>query len=290
MNPVVSILVTVYNREAYLEACLDSILASTFQDFEVVVVDDVSQDGSVRIAEDYAARDPRIRFYRNEKNQGDYPNRNRAAELATGRYLKYVDADDMIYGHSLQVMVEAMERFPDAALGLSWNVLDPPIPYPFQWSAVETHAAHFLGRSPLGVGPSAAIIRRDAFESVGGFSGRQFVGDTELWMKLTSRWPMVSLPPALVWWRRHEGQQMAMEEARPEILTARFHLQCSALKDGGVLSPEQTDAAGARLRQHYARRILALALRKRKPALAWRLFQQSGMGMGDLLRGLGRYE
>ena len=66
-TPAVSVLVTVYNREAYLATCLDSILASTWQDFEVVVVDDVSKDGSVAVAESYAARDQRVGFFRNER-------------------------------------------------------------------------------------------------------------------------------------------------------------------------------------------------------------------------------
>lgn len=289
MIPTLSVLVTVFNRAAYLAACLDSVLASTWQDLEVVVVDDGSTDGSVNIAAAYAARDGRVRIYRNERNLGDYPNRNRAAGLAKGKYLKYVDADDLIYRHSLQVMVEAMELYPDAGLGLSWNVVDPATPYPIHSSPSEVHAAHFLGRSPLGVGPSAAIIRRAAFEEVGGFSGRQFLGDTELWLKLTSRWAMVSMPPALVWWRRHAGQQMALEEDCPEVLTARFLMQASWLRNGGVLAAEVRGLAESRLRQHHARRILALALRQRQPAMAWRLFRASGLGLGELLRGVGKY-
>ena len=289
MSPRVSVLVTVYNREAFLAACLGSILASTWQDFEVVVVDDGSSDESCAIAETYVARDPRIRFFRNERNLGDYPNRNRAASLATGKYLKYVDADDLIYPHSLRLMVEALESFPEAALGLSWDVVDSPIPYPFLLNSLEAHVAHFLGRSPLGVGPSAAIIRRDAFEAIGGFSGKQFIGDTELWLKLTARWPMVSLPPALVWWRMHEGQQMHLEQDRPEIVTARFQMELTALHDGSMLAPESQAAAAVRLRQHHARRILALALSQRQAALAWRLFRDSGLGLGELLRGLGGY-
>ena len=90
----VSILVTVYNREAYLAECLDSILSSNESDFEVIIVDDASSDRSVEIAEQYASRDPRVVLHENEKNLGDYGNRNRAASLASGKYLKYLDADD----------------------------------------------------------------------------------------------------------------------------------------------------------------------------------------------------
>jgi glycosyltransferase involved in cell wall biosynthesis len=288
--PTVSVLVTVYNREAYLADCLQSILASTWQDFEVVVVDDGSTDGSVGVAERYAGMDPRIRFARNEHNLGDYRNRNRAAALARGKFLKYVDADDVIYSHTLAIMVEAMQRYSDAALGLSWNVVDPPKPFPFVSTPGEVYRTYFLGRSLLGVGPSAAILRRDSFESIGGFSGRQFIGDTELWLRLAARWPVVSLPPSLVWWRQHENQQMALEQQCPEVLNARFVMNESLLENGGVLNAkEEVHAARSRLRQHHARRLLALALRQRQLVVAYCLFRASGLGWFDLVKGCRSY-
>lgn len=288
-SPLVSVLVTVYNRQAYLAACLDSILASTWQDFEVVVVDDRSSDGSVAIAEAYAASDPRIRFFRNPNNLGDYPNRNRAAELARGVYLKYVDADDLIYPHGLEVMVRSMQLRPEAALGLSFNQIDPPLPYPFPIDAREAVVRHYLGTSVLGCGPTGSIIRRDAFEEVGGFSGRQFIGDSELWLKLVERWSVMALPPALVWWRQHEGQQMHLELTRPEILTHRFHLQMEALRATVHLSDCEKGLALSRLQQHHARRILARAIRARQPLQGWRLFRDSGLSAAGLVRGFFSY-
>ena len=287
--PAVSVLVTVYNRERFLAACLESILASSFCNFELLVVDDQSSDGSVAIAEKYAANDSRIKVFQNDRNLGDYPNRNRIAALAVGKYLKYVDADDLIYPYSIQVMVEAMERFPTAAFGLSWSVVDPPQPYPFILDPTAALGAHFLGRSPLGDGPTAGIIRRDVFESIGGFSGKQFVGDTELWLRLCSRWPLVSLPPSLVWWRRHEGQQMTMEDERPDVINLRFAVHESALLECGVLSQSDTRAALVRGRQHHARHLWSIAVRQRKPRLALRLFCASGLSLRDALRGMKPY-
>ena len=84
MNPTISVLVTVYNREAYLAETLRSILNSTFQDFEIVVVDDCSSDRSVDIARQFASKDNRIVVHVNKKNLGDYHNRNKAASLAKG--------------------------------------------------------------------------------------------------------------------------------------------------------------------------------------------------------------
>jgi len=290
MMPAVSILVTVYNRERYLADCLDSILASTFANFEIIVVDDASSDGSVEIGESYAARDPRIRFFRNPTNLGDYGNRNRAASLAKGDYLKYLDADDLIYPHSLAMMVEAMEQFPEAALALSLNDPDPPKPFPFETSPQDVSRAQFLGRGLLGAGPSASILRRSAFEAVGGFTGRQFVGDIELWQKLARRWPLVSLPPALVWWRQHEGQQIHLEMSRPEVIDVRYQLSRETIESDPWLSPEEKSLAGRRVRQHHARRLLSLGLRQRRPAVAWRLFRMSGLSTAELIGGLRGYE
>jgi glycosyltransferase involved in cell wall biosynthesis len=288
-TPTVSVLVTVFNREAFLAACLDSILSSTYQDFEVVVVDDGSKDGSVAIARLYATRDPRVRVYQNEQNLGDYPNRNRAAELATGRYLKYVDADDLIYPHGLEVMVKAMEEFPEAGVGLALNCTDPERPYPFQTTSDQAIRRHFLGRSLFGCGPTGAIIRREAFNEAGGFSGRPFTGDSELWIKLAERRPLVSLPPALVWWRRHEGQQMHLEMERPEVVNARLALQEQALKETCHLDEKEKSAARAVLRQHHARRLLSLAIGHRRFGVSWRLFRDSGLGASELLGGFLKY-
>jgi glycosyltransferase involved in cell wall biosynthesis len=288
-TPVVSVLVTVFNREHILRATVESLLLSTFKDIEIILVDDCSRDGSWDLCQSLQASVCQVRAFRNENNLGDYANRNRAASLARGKYLKYLDADDLIYPHSLQVMVDALERFPDAALALSANVIDPEVPYPEKVEPPEFFRRHFLGRSPIGVGPSAAIIRRDCFEAVGGFSGRQFVGDTELWLKLAERWPVVLLPPALVWWRRHEGQQMSLEMKKPEVLNVRFRLNLDCLQQTSHLSAEDRRAAVVRLRANHARSLVSFGLRNRRPLTSTALLYNSGLGLKDLLRGLRGY-
>lgn len=282
--PTVSVLVTSYNRSAYLEESVDSILASTYQDCEIVIVDDCSTDNSLDVATKLAARDTRIRVYANESNLGDYNNRNKAASFAGGKYLKYLDADDTIYSHSLGLMVTALEEFPDAALALSQNVIDPESPYPHCLSPAEAFERHFLGRSPIGVGPSAAIIRRSAFEQVGGFSGRRHVGDTELWLRLAEKWPIVLLPPALVWWRRHDEQEFAKRQMKPHLLQIEYELQVQALARS-PLSCEKKAEAAARLSHHYARQILSMAIKQKKPMAAWRLFWQSDISTKTLASG-----
>jgi glycosyltransferase involved in cell wall biosynthesis len=281
---------TVYNREAYLAAAIDSVLGASFQDWELIIVDDLSQDRSVEIAREYEKRDPRIRVYVNEKNLGDYPNRARAAGLARGRFLKYLDSDDLIYRHSLTIMVEAMEAHPAAALGLCHAAPEEAQPYPWELSPVEAWRKQFLGRGCLNCGPSGAILRRAAFFEAGGFRAWGVLNDTDLWYRLAARWPVLLLPPGLVWWRRHPQQEFTRDNAALTYLDRGFALTTQALSSAECPLPElERQAALHRARQHHARRLLALASRGGHPRLAWKLFRSSGLAVRDLLSGFQRY-
>ena len=283
MTASVSVLVTVFNREKYLRECINSILASTWRDFELLIVDDASTDGSWAIACEFAAADSRIRAHRNESNLGDYPNRNRAASLAQHEYLKFVDADDLIYPHTLEMMVTAMSRHPEAALGLSWNVIDPPKPFPFVSSPRDVYFAYYLGTSLLGVGPTASIIKASAFSDTGGFPQVQFVGDMHLWLKLTGRWPLASLPPALVWWRRHEGQQVSLEQARPEVLNARFDIEREFLLSSTNLTQKEKEAGLEKLKSRHARRLMSIAVKDGRIRDATALWKGSSLNVSDAI-------
>ena len=229
-NPTVSILTTVYNREKYIAACIESVLASTYQDWELIIVDDVSTDTSLAIAKSYEEKDARIKVYVNDKNLGDYPNRNKAASYAKGKYIKYLDADDFIYPHGLEIMVQTMEQFPEAGLGISQKVVEDVKPYPFIMQPKETFTREFLMRGVLGIGPTATIIRRDAFEKLGGFTGTRYIGDTEMWYKLALVYPVVKMEDELIFWRQHDEQQIVFEKKDANVLKMRYQVTRDVLK------------------------------------------------------------
>lgn len=285
-----SVLVTVYNRAKYLNACLDSILSSTSIDFEIVIVDDCSTDGSIEIAQDYASRDKRIVLHQNKKNLGDYPNRIRAATIASGKYIKFVDSDDLIYPHSLAIMVQAMDLHPTAALGVSQSLPEAEQPYPWELTSLAAWRIQFLGSGCLNSGPTGAIIRRDAFIEVGGFRDWGVLSDADLWYRMAARWPVLLLPPGLVWWRRHDDQEFSRNNAEMVYLEQGFLLTMQALSSGECpLSGVERRAARRRARQHHARRLIALGTRRRHPLIALGLFRSSGLTAADMLRGLRGY-
>ncbi|MGB5873291.1 MAG: glycosyltransferase family 2 protein [Bacteroidota bacterium] len=114
--PRVSIGLPIYNGELYLRETLDSLLAQTYADFELLISDNGSTDGTQRICEEYAARDPRVKYYREAENRGAAWNYNRVVELATGEYFKWAAHDDLCAPTYLEKCIEVLDRDPGVVL------------------------------------------------------------------------------------------------------------------------------------------------------------------------------
>src|SRR5713101_3675340 len=276
--PLVSVLMTAYNREKYIAEAIESVLASSCNDFELIIVDDCSKDHTVEIARRYTG-DSRVQVHVNEKNLGDYPNRNRAASFACGKYLKYLDSDDVIYPHGLEVMVSSMERFPDAVLGLIRPQRNDR-PDPAQISPKEAYVEHFLKGGFLDAGPSGTIIQTSAFRALGGFSGKRFVGDSEMWLRLAARWPVVRLVEGLVWWRQHEQQEIRTGHSSSGYLEWNYRVSVASLMQPECpLSAEEKRRVLGSLRRAQARALLRLFFQHCQPLAALRIMRSSDLSL-----------
>ncbi|WP_297900490.1 glycosyltransferase [uncultured Parabacteroides sp.] len=109
-TPIISIIVPVYNVESYLSCCIDSILNQTFSDWELLLINDGSKDGSGTICDLYASRNNRIRVF-HQVNQGVSSARNQGIELAKGKYLMFIDADDYVAENILEKMLYPAEIY-----------------------------------------------------------------------------------------------------------------------------------------------------------------------------------
>lgn len=108
-RPTLSIIVPVYNVEAYLCSCLDSITEQSYRDFELILIDDGSTDRSCRICDDYAAKDERIKVI-HTKNEGASAARNRGIQLASGEYISFIDSDDWLNRNMYSIMIEGIKK------------------------------------------------------------------------------------------------------------------------------------------------------------------------------------
>lgn len=188
---------------------IESILASTYTNFEVIIVDDHSTDKTLSIVKKYQVQDERIKAYVNEKKLGDYPNRNKAASFAKGKYLKYVDSDDYIYPNGLEIMVKSMEQFPEAGFGLCSLQPNVKRPFPFVLHPKEAYEYHFFGPGLFHKGPLTAIFLKSAFDELGGFKEDRMISDTDMWHRMALQYPVVLMPEGIVWQRRHEEQELS---------------------------------------------------------------------------------
>ena len=114
-TPVVSVIVPVYKVERYLPECIESVLAQTFEDFEMILVDDGSPDNSGKICDDYAARDPRIRVF-HKPNGGVTSARRLGVERSRAEWITFVDSDDKLFPNALRDLLDAAAEHPDADL------------------------------------------------------------------------------------------------------------------------------------------------------------------------------
>ena len=104
--PSISVTMAAFNVEPYVAACLDSLLAQDWTDFELIIVDDASSDGTVEILRDYAARDPRIRLFLKDRNEGLAVARNLGIAEARGDWVTFLDADDLYAPEMLRLAIE----------------------------------------------------------------------------------------------------------------------------------------------------------------------------------------
>lgn len=110
MNDLVSIIMPSYNTAKYISAAIESILNQTYENWELIIVDDCSTDNTDEILTEYAKKDSRIRYYKNEKNSGAAVARNRALRQAKGKWVAFLDSDDLWEKDKLEKQICFMKK------------------------------------------------------------------------------------------------------------------------------------------------------------------------------------
>ena len=178
-KPLVSVVTPVYNGEAFLAECIESVLGQTYRNFEYIIVNNCSTDRSFEIAMDYASKDDRIRVHRNEKFVGVIDNHNIAFGLISpeAKYCKVVSADDFIFPECLEQMVEFAEAHPSVEIVGSYQLSGSVVrwqgfEYPKAvWPGRDVCRRVFLGGEPtFGFGsPTSILYCADLVRDKGGF-------------------------------------------------------------------------------------------------------------------------
>ncbi len=198
---------TAYNRQKYIGEAIESVLASSLKDLELIVVDDGSTDDTVAMVKSYIAKDERIHLYINEKNLGDYANRNKAAGYAKGKYLKYVDSDDALYLEGLEYCIKCMEENKNA----DWAIIYPfDIKKEFILQPQEAIQSHFFEEPFLKAGPGLTIIKRDFFLRLGMYPTK-YGPASDMYFNLlaATKGNVLVLKDNFLFYRRHDEQEQS---------------------------------------------------------------------------------
>jgi glycosyltransferase involved in cell wall biosynthesis len=217
--PTVTIGVPVRNGERYLRGALDALLSQDYRDFELLISDNASTDGTTAIAMEYAARDPRVSFYRSDATLSPAGNFNRLLELARGRYFMWAANDDLWEPQFVGTLVELLERNPAAVLAFCrFDNLDDVGncygAFAEDWSAIfrQSKFRQYAAMVLLDETQSRkanhiyGLMRTDVLRTVGGFASLavDFSGeDIVSLLRLLARGEFVSDPRVLFHYRIH---------------------------------------------------------------------------------------
>lgn len=205
--PAVSVILAAYNAEKYLAEAVDSILGQTFRDFELLLIDDGSKDGTAAIVADYGKRDARV-VPISRPNKGLTPTLNEGIARATAPLLARMDADDVAEPTRFEKQVAYFNEHPDCVcLGSRVTLIDP-LGSPIKTTDHATDHAAIDGGLIQGIGWSivhpAAMMRADAVRQVGGYR-EQFKTsqDLDLFLRLGEIGRLANLPEPLLRYRQH---------------------------------------------------------------------------------------
>jgi len=204
-NPKVTVLMSVYNGEKYLNEAIDSILGQNFKDFEFLIVNDGSTDMTAEILKSY--NDPRIRIINNKKNIGLTKSLNKELKLARGEYIARQDADDISMPERLEKEVKFLETHQDyAVVGTFAKIINKnsEVLFSLERPTEDLQIKQFFKKDNCIVHGSS-MIRKACLSDIGFYNELMIRSqDYELWLRLSKKYRFANIAKYLYMWRKHD--------------------------------------------------------------------------------------
>lgn len=258
--PKVSVIIPTYNRQDCVREAIASVLAQTYQDFELIVVDDGSEDGTQTVVQEFSAIAPCIRYIF-QPNQGVAAARNTGVALSVGAFVAFLDSDDLWQPDKLKRQLAFFTAHPEAHICQTEEI------WLRRGVRINPHKKHRKAGGDIFarsldlclVSPSAVMLRRSLFGRIGGFDPQlPACEDYDLWLRIAALLPVHLIETPLVIKRGGHSDQLSHHYWGMD----RFRIAAlQKLLDSGVLSPEQRQLTLAVFRKKCT--ILAQGARKR---------------------------
>ncbi len=231
--PIVSICIPTYNNAHFLADALDSVFAQTFTSFECIVVDNCSTDNTDEVVAKYLKRDERLKYIVNETNLGSGGNFNRCLHHATGNYVKFLCADDLLKPTCVEELINMMEDDPSIVLAsCARQLTDKDLTPTFTLSYSNQHEiltgtevikrCFIAGQNLIGE-PSAVLIKKKDAARGFNLTYRQLI-DLEMWFHLLEKGNFAFTPEVLCIFRQHENQETRSNFANDAGIDDEFRI------------------------------------------------------------------
>jgi glycosyltransferase involved in cell wall biosynthesis len=223
MSRSVSVVIPTYNRPKMLAEAIQSVLAQTYPAFEIIVVDNGFFDETAAVVREFGGKV----IFEKSSAPGPSPTRNRGIELARGRYVAFLDDDDLWHPEKLSIQMRFLEKNPDVGMA-SCRVV------PFgadirlkkeSWMSGDLFSRLFMESF---IRTSTVVIRKDVFRAVGGFDPRYVrAEDYDLWLRIADAFPIAHLKAPLIWARkspqRLSDDKIDLRLRAIEVMIERFN-------------------------------------------------------------------
>lgn len=216
-NPTVSVVIPAYNAAIYLPKTIESILQQSFQDFEILVVNDGSTDDTVKHVSSFT--DCRVKLI-NQENQGCATARNTGVLAAKGEYIAFLDSDDLWEPTKLEKQVQCLDKNPDFGLVYTWVDFSDREAKPTgkvrKVFAEGNVFQEMLTCNVVSCG-SVPLVRRECFDTIGLFDTDLWTAeDKDLWLRISTRYPFGLIKEPLVYYRQHPSSKSSKGFKRRE--------------------------------------------------------------------------
>lgn len=232
-SPQVSVITPTYNRADFLMTAIESVQAQTFDNWEMLIVDDGSTDDTAELVSSYATKDSRIRYFR-QPNQGQSVARNRALEHARGEFVCFLDSDNAWIPEKLGSQLAVFRESPEVDVVYGDIITINEAGKEISRANMQRYSG-FITLQMLKdncVSMNTAMARRQCFDEMGGMSGQRRVADDyDLWLRFSARYRFRYIPEFLAYYRVMENQISSDK-------TARFDTNEAIIRDFREAYPE----------------------------------------------------
>ena len=211
---LVSIVLPIYNGEKYMRQSIESVINQTYKNWELIIIDDCSSDNTPQIAKEYAEKDGRIRYYRNETNLKLPRGLNIGFSLSKGNYLTWTSDDNLYLPTAIEKMVDTIKREQVELVYASYDIIDENDNITGETIAPEDSKRAILAWNCVG---ACFLYTRNVYEEIGEYNPDLFlVEDYEYWIRVCSKFDGVAIKEKLYKYRSH-SENLSQTARRGQI-------------------------------------------------------------------------